>query len=72
MAKSRSNWWYVLPILLGVVGGLISYFIIRSDDRQKAKNTLYLGLTLTAIEIAVNVLFFGMFDSFSWAGSKTN
>ena len=58
-ARRRSNWWFLLPILLGVVGGLISYFVIRSDDPCKAKNTLYLGIALTVVEVALNLAFFG-------------
>lgn len=41
--KSRSNGWYILPIFLGWIGGLIAYFILRRDDPRKAKNCLYLG-----------------------------
>ena len=57
--RTRSNWWFLLPIFLGVVGGLISYFVIRSDDPGKAKNTLYLGIVLTVVELALNWAFFG-------------
>jgi len=27
--KQRSNWWYILPILFGIIGGIIAYFAIR-------------------------------------------
>ena len=49
-----------MPIFLGVVGGLISYFVIRSDDPGKAKNNLYLGIVLTVVEVALNFAFFGL------------
>jgi len=45
--RPRSNWWYLLPILLSIIGGLISYFAIKKDDRQKAKNCLCVGLILS-------------------------
>ena len=49
--KQRSNWWYILPILFGIIGGIIAYFAIRKDDREKAKKCMYLGLILLAVGI---------------------
>ena len=57
--KSRSNWWYLLPIFLGIIGGIIAYFAIRNDDRQKGKKCIYLGLILLAVGILVDVLLSG-------------
>ena len=45
--KTRSNWWYLLPILFSIIGGLISYFAIKNDERKKAKNCLCLGVVLS-------------------------
>ena len=53
--KSRSNWWYIVPILFGIIGGIIGYYALRRDDPQKAKKCLYLGLILTAINIIANI-----------------
>ena len=55
--KQRSNWWYLLPIFLGIIGGIIAYFAIRKDDRPKAKKCLYLSLILGAIGIFFQILF---------------
>ena len=55
--KRRSNWWYLLPIFLGIIGGIIAYFAIRKDDRPKAKKCLYLSLILGAIGIFFQILF---------------
>ena len=55
--RQRSNWWYLLPIFLGIIGAIIAYFALRNDDRQKAKNCLYLGLILGAIGIFFQILF---------------
>lgn len=54
--KSRSNFWYLLPIFLGLIGGIIAYFVLRKDDPKKAKNCLYLGIILAIIGIFLNVL----------------
>jgi len=35
--KPRSNAWFLLPILFGVIGGIIAFFILRHDDPRKAK-----------------------------------
>jgi len=64
--RPRSGLWFLLPIFLGVVGGIISYFVIRHDDPKKAKNTLYLGIILTAIPIVLSVVLgsqFGMVEN---------
>jgi len=54
----RSAWWYLLPILLGIIGGVIAYFIIKQDDPIKAKNCLKLGLVLLIIDIILGVSVF--------------
>ena len=58
----RSNWWFLLPIILEIVGGIIAYFVLKSDDPQKAKDALYLGIALTAVNLVsfgIMALFFG-------------
>jgi len=54
--KKRSNWWYLVPILFGIIGGIIGYFALRRDDLQKAKKCLYIGLILTAIIFAATFI----------------
>ena len=54
----RSAWWYLLPILFGIIGGVIAYFVIKQDDPIKAKNCLKLGLILLIIDIIFGVSFF--------------
>ena len=53
--RQRSNWWFLLPIFLGLIGGVIAYFVLRNDDPKKAKNCLYLGIILAAIGIVLNL-----------------
>jgi len=54
----RSAWWYLLPILFGIIGGVIAYFVIKQDDPIKAKNCLKIGLILLIIDIIFGVSFF--------------
>jgi uncharacterized membrane protein YeaQ/YmgE (transglycosylase-associated protein family) len=54
--KSRSNAWYLLPIFVGLIGGVIAYWILRYNDPKKAKNCLYIGIILAVVGIVVNIL----------------
>ena len=60
--KPRSNAWFLLPIFLGLIGGIIAFFILRHDDPKKARNCLYLGIVLMFIGIILNMV---MYDSLS-------
>ncbi len=58
-ARTRSNWWYLVPIIFdGIHGGVVAYFAIRYDDPRKAKNCLYLGIIITAIGVAGYIIIF--------------
>ena len=54
--KPRSNAWFLLPIFLGIIGGIIAFFILRNDDPRKARNCLYLGIVLMIIGIIFNII----------------
>lgn len=42
----RSNWWYLAPIFLGIIGGLIAYFVLKNDDAKLAKKCLIVGVIM--------------------------
>lgn len=54
--KRRSGAWYLLPVLLHLLGGIIAYFVLRCDDMPKARNCLYMGAALTAATVALGAL----------------
>ena len=56
MEKTRSNAWVLLPILFGIIGGIIAFFVLRQDDPIKAKNCLYLGIVFMLIGIVFNIV----------------
>ncbi len=45
--KKKSKFWYLLPIIFGLLGGVIGYFVLRKSDPSKAKICLILGLGIT-------------------------
>ena len=47
--KRASAWWYLLPIFLGFIGGLIMFFVLKDEDRGRAKGGLKLGIILSVI-----------------------
>jgi len=55
----RSSMWYLLPIFVGMIGGIIAYLIIRKDDPRKAKNCIYIGMVMMIIGIIFNILLLG-------------
>ena len=54
--KRRSSFWFLLPIIFNVIGGVIAFFIIKEDDPRKARNCLYLGIILAAIPVLLIVI----------------
>ena len=58
--KSRSSTWYLFPILVGMIGGIIAYLVIRKDDPHKAKNCIYIGIVMMVIGIILNILLLGV------------
>ena len=61
--RTRSDFWYLLPIFGGFLGGLISWFAIKYDDPRKAKNCLILGAILTTIPIILMTIPFLIFST---------
>ncbi|MFQ5440049.1 MAG: hypothetical protein ACE5DL_01155 [Nitrosopumilaceae archaeon] len=53
--KIESKWWFLLPIFLGVIGGLIVWFALKSYDRKQAKICLILGFVLDISKILILV-----------------
>ncbi len=50
--KRQTSWaWWLMPIFLSWLGGLVAYFAVRDKDRSKAKWLLVLGIILTALPL---------------------
>lgn len=53
--RNRSLWWTLLPIFVGIIGGIIGYFALKNDDPRLAKFCIQLGILLTVIQIVVYI-----------------
>ena len=69
--RPRSNAWYLLPIFIGMIGGIIGYLAIRKDDPTKAKNCIYIGIVMMIIGIIFNIMLLGV-DVVSNPGFNVN
>jgi hypothetical protein len=54
LVRRVSGWWWVLPIVFALLGGVIAYFGVRDRDGRKARAMLLTGIALSV----VNVLLF--------------
>lgn len=61
---SRSKAWYILPIVIGIFGGIISYFAVRKDDPKLGKNCLIVGIIMLIIDVIMGVYMI-LFSDFS-------
>ena len=50
--KQRSKAWYLMPIFLGIIGSVITHFVVRHDDPKLARNCWIIGIALLVIWIA--------------------
>lgn len=44
-----SNAWYLAPILLGIIGGLIGFFCVKGEDLEMATTLLVVGIVMTGL-----------------------
>ena len=56
-SKTRvSEWWWLLPIFLNILGGILMFIALRKENYAVAKMGLIMGFILTAIEILISIL----------------
>ncbi len=58
--RKRSWVWFLLPVFVHVVGGIIAYYAIRPDEPRMAKDCLYIGIVLTGINFGTFLLLLSM------------
>jgi len=50
-----SNWYYLLPIFMSIIGGVIMYFVLKDKDKKMARNGLILGVALVAVTYIISL-----------------
>ena len=63
--RNRSLWWTLLPIFVGIIGGIIVYFALKNDDLRLSKFCLQLGIVLTVIQLVVYLPLILLAEQFS-------
>jgi len=48
--QPASKWWYLLPIILGIIGGLIGWLRFRKSNPRRARNMIIVGFGLTLVD----------------------
>jgi hypothetical protein len=43
--------WYIVPLLFGVLGGLVGYMGVKYEDRKIATNLLAFGIAITVVNL---------------------
>lgn len=59
-SKKPSKLWYLLPIFLNIIGGVIGYFLLKDRDRKFAERLLIIGLVMIAVAWVANFLLAGI------------
>ncbi len=63
--QPRGLWlWYLLPIYLHFIGGIIAYFMLRFDHPRIAKDCLYLGTVISVVNFATLIILITLGFSF--------
>ncbi|MCH7648974.1 MAG: hypothetical protein QQN58_05965 [Nitrosopumilus sp.] len=50
--------WILLPVLFGLIGGIIAYLGILNNDKDLAKELLKIGGFVTALWIIIPIVIF--------------
>ena len=44
-----AGWWWMLPLSLGVIGGIVAWWFTRDDNRTVARTLLIAGVVVTVL-----------------------
>lgn len=56
-AHKPSGAWYLIPLFLGFVGGLIGYLVVKDDDSEMAESLLLFGIMITIGSVILTILY---------------
>ena len=46
-----SSAWYLVPLFLALLGGLLGYIALKDEDKKMADTLLYIGIFMTILGI---------------------
>lgn len=53
-----SDLWYLVPLLFGILGGIVAYIGVKDDDREMASGLLIFGAVWTLILFVIYYVIF--------------
>lgn len=68
--QSAGGIWYLLPIFLGFLGGIIAWIVIRNRNSNRARNCLILGIIMTVVPIVAAYLGAPLSPSILFSGTS--
>jgi len=57
MRDKPTRAWYLVPLLFGILGGIIGYFAVKNDDQELANNLLIVGIVVTFLIFLLGFLY---------------
>lgn len=61
MKERKRSWvWFLLPVFVHVIGGVIAYYALKPDEPRMAKDCLYIGIVLSGINFGTLFLLLSM------------
>jgi hypothetical protein len=54
--KKVPGWWWLMPIFLGWLGGVIAWLVVKESDRKTAMTLLWVGIGLSVFWAIVSIV----------------
>ena len=48
--------WYLLPVFLHFIGGAVAYFMLRPSQPRIAKDCMYIGIVISAVNFTTLII----------------
>jgi len=58
--RKRSWVWFLFPVFVQVIGGIIAYYALKPDEPRMAKDCLYIGIVLSGLNFGGFFLFLSL------------
>ncbi|GEM_PF-2504125 len=51
--RDASGAWFLLPVFLGLIGGILMWLALRNEDPRKARDGLYVGIVFFILGVII-------------------